>query len=346
MEKKIKEIEQWYEKNKVLYEQFSQEIEEIITKILKKQGIPYQSVSHRVKEKDSYLNKCRKEKYLNPVEEITDLSGIRVIAYTNQDVQKICDILQTEFLVDRENSVNKSQNLETDKVGYRSFHFILQLNENRLNLAEYSAYKALKCEVQVRTLLQHAWAEIEHDRNYKFAGVLPDDIKRRFHLVAGVLEMMDSEFDRLSVDIDEYSKNMKKAVSEGNYNLSIDSKSLEQYGLKRFEGIINIEPCNNGTNISEEVVEELKKFGYQTIQSIENDICKHIATIGETSSITLIGLFRELMFLEDYERYFNDAYSGDWQWIEESYIEFLKKKGATDIDKYIKKYRINVEKGM
>jgi len=343
MEKKIKEAEQWYDKNKGLYEQFSQEVEEIITKILKKQGIPYQSVSHRVKEKESYLNKCRKEKYANPIEQITDLSGIRVIAYTNVDVQRICDILQTEFLVDKKNSINKSQNLETDKVGYRSFHFILQLNENRIGLAEYSAYKELKCEVQVRTLLQHAWAEIEHDRNYKFAGVLPDDIKRRFHLVAGVLEMMDNEFDRLSAEIDEYSKNMKKAVEEGNYDLPIDSKSLEQYGLKKFKGLINLCPDSDGTMISEKVVKELQRFGYREIRSIEDNVNKHIDALCEASSPTLIGVFRDLMILEDCERYFKEAYNQGWHSIDQRDVEFYKQNGVTNIEKYIKEYDIYIE---
>ena len=108
----------------------------------------------------------------------------------------------------------------------------MQLSERRLGLAECKKYRDLRCEVQVRTLLQHAWAEIEHDRNYKFSGVLPHEIRRRFYLVAGVLEMMDREFDRLSGDIDEYVERMENEVSAGNYNLSIDSKSVEQYMLK------------------------------------------------------------------------------------------------------------------
>ena len=92
MDTKIKEAEVWYDKNKRLYEDFSREMENIIIKILKNQGILYQSVSHRVKEKESYLNKCDNEKYDNPVEEIMDVSGIRIIAYTNRDVSDICRI--------------------------------------------------------------------------------------------------------------------------------------------------------------------------------------------------------------------------------------------------------------
>lgn len=38
-------------------------------------------------------------------------------------------------------------------------------------------YEGLYCEVQIRSLLQHAWAEIEHDRNYKFSGILPKELR-------------------------------------------------------------------------------------------------------------------------------------------------------------------------
>ena len=108
MEQKTMDPAQWYDQNKTLYEQFSKEVEEIITKILKAKRIPYQSVSHRVKEKESYLNKCNKEKYADPIEQITDVSGIRIIAYTNQDVARICEILQDEFIVDEGNTGNKA----------------------------------------------------------------------------------------------------------------------------------------------------------------------------------------------------------------------------------------------
>ncbi|MBD5532770.1 MAG: hypothetical protein HDQ98_11350 [Lachnospiraceae bacterium] len=341
MEQKIKDVEKWYDKNKALYEQFSKDIEEIITKILKTKNIPYQSVCHRVKEKESYLNKSRNEKYTNPIEQITDMSGIRIISYTNQDVLSICKILRDEFCIDKNNSENKADILETDKVGYLSIHYILQLSEKRLGLSEYKVYENLKCEVQVRTLLQHAWAEIEHDRNYKFAGVLPNEIKRRFYLVAGVLELMDCEFDKLSKDIDEYVKNMKKAVSKGDYNLGIDSKSVEQYMLKRFDSEQNLQSCDDGTIISEKVVEELVKFGYKTIQEIEDDLNSH-EIVSERKN-TYIGLLRDLMIIKDCKKYFDVAYNGHWQGTSNSKVKFWKKNGAEDVERFLFDYGIMVE---
>ena len=340
MEQEIKDVEKWYDKNKALYEQFSKEIEEIITKILRTKNIPYQSVCHRVKEKESYLNKSRNQKYTNPIDQITDVSGIRIIAYTNQDVLSICEILQDEFCIDKGNSENKADMLETDKVGYLSIHYILQLSEKRLGLPEYKVYENLKCEVQVRTLLQHAWAEIEHDRNYKFAGVLPKEIKRRFYLVAGVLELMDREFDKLSKDIDEHEKNMEKAVSKGDYNLGIDSKSVEQYMVKRFGHEPNIYSCNNRIIISEDVVEELVRFGYKTIQEIEDDFNSY--EIVPRIEDTYIGLLRDLMIIKDCEKYFEMAYNGSWQGTEETSVDFWKEKGAKDVEKILSDYGIRV----
>lgn len=343
MEQKIKEAEQWYNNNKTIYERFSKEVEEIIIKILKAQKIPYQSVSHRVKEKESYLNKCRNEKYTNPIEQIMDVSGIRIIAYTNQDVADICKILWDEFLIDKGNSGNKADMLATDKVGYLSVHYILQLSKKRLELAEYKEYENLKCEVQVRTLLQHAWAEIEHDRNYKFAGVLPNEIKRRFYLVAGALELMDYEFDKLSKDIDEYAKKTEKALSKGDFNLSINSKSLEQYLLKRFKNVTNIRPLSNGIMTSEKVVGEVIRFGYKTIRDIEDDL-KEYESVFQTYKGTYIGLLRDLMIIKDCEKYFTVAYNNNWQGTNRHSVDFWKKNGVKDIEKYLTDYEIRVSK--
>ncbi len=340
MEQKIKAAGQWYDRNRGLYEQFSKEATEIITKLLKAEDIPYQSISCRVKDKESYLGKCRKEKYTNPIEQIMDVSGIRIIAYTNKDVEKICGVLQNEFWIDEKNSMNKADALETNKVGYLSVHYILQLSERRLQLAECKKYRNLRCEVQVRTLLQHAWAEIEHDRNYKFSGVLPDEIKRRFYLVAGVLEMMDREFDRLSKDIDAYVARTEIAISAGNYKLSIDSKSVEQYMLKRFGEPIHIGTGLGGTVAMEDLVEELTRFGYETIQDIEDDLNGCSAVLEGRK--TYIGVLRDLMIMKDCVKYFREVYSGNWQAVDEDSVRLWKENGADDVERYLDDYEISV----
>jgi len=69
-----------------------------------------------------------------------------------------------------------------------------------LKLSEYALFDKMKCEIQVRTILQHAWAEIEHDLVYKSPADIPFRVRRRFASLAGLLEIADREFESLRQD--------------------------------------------------------------------------------------------------------------------------------------------------
>jgi hypothetical protein len=97
-----------------------------------------------------------------------------------------------------------------------------KMNTTRSGLAEYQSYKDLKLEVQVRTILQHAWAEMEHDIQYKSPNAIPTLIKRRFIALAGLLEIADREFqtlqdenERHESNIENYIASLRKAYDEG-----------------------------------------------------------------------------------------------------------------------------------
>ncbi len=295
----------WYDKNVSLYQRFSKEMSDIIEKILRANKIPFHSINYRVKEKDSYLSKCQKDKYKNPVNEVMDVSGIRIIAYTNQDVANICNVIKKEFNIDPDNSGDKAEVLDDNKVGYLSVHYIAQLNESRTILPEYEEFEGLKSEIQVRTLLQHAWAEIEHDKNYKFSGVLPMDIKRRFHLVAGVLEMMDREFDNLSNDIEHHKDLIKADIDNDQLNIFIDSLSINGYLEQKF-------PDENFRSrfVGLTIIQELNAFGiynlYQFANLFEHDLISIMKKYDSDLSYT--GLIRFAMIVFDSNRYFNDVF--------------------------------------
>jgi ppGpp synthetase/RelA/SpoT-type nucleotidyltranferase len=80
---------------------------------------------------------------------------------------------------------------EKERFGYQSIHYLVQVSEARVALAEYARYRAMIAEIQVRTILQHAWAEIEHDIQYKSSVAMPSVIRRRFMSLAGLLEIAD-----------------------------------------------------------------------------------------------------------------------------------------------------------
>jgi ppGpp synthetase/RelA/SpoT-type nucleotidyltranferase len=114
-------------------------------------------------------------------------------------------MVEREFVVDRTNSVDKRTLLDPDRFGYQSLHYVAALSVARTGLAEYGRFTGLRVEIQIRSTLQHAWAEIEHDLGYKSAAGVPRDIRRRFSRIAGLLELADEEFSVIRRDLDAYT---------------------------------------------------------------------------------------------------------------------------------------------
>ncbi|MGK1439229.1 GTP pyrophosphokinase, partial [Klebsiella pneumoniae] len=139
------------------------------------------------------------------------------------------DIITNCFNVDFNNSLNQDERLSVDQIGYRSVHYVCDLGPTRSALPEFEGLSSLKFEIQVRTVLQHAWAELAHDRSYKFSGKLPAEIERHLFLYAGMLEIADKGFDELSLKIDEYAKEINSKSQIRDFNYQLDSISLPAF---------------------------------------------------------------------------------------------------------------------
>ncbi len=105
-------------------------------------------------------------------------------------------------------------------------HYVVTLDNRRSDLLEYKAYKTQKFEIQIRSILQHAWAEIEHDIGYKSKGNIPDNIKRNFSRVAALLETSDLEFTKLRVRLTEYEQEVGQEIIENPNNVDLNDISL------------------------------------------------------------------------------------------------------------------------
>lgn len=144
----------------------------LLESILSRNSIEYLSITGRTKGSASTEEKIRRKKYTQPDVQLTDLSGIRVITFLETQVKAISDLIRATFDVDEKNSLDRASHLGEDRIGYRSTHFVCTLGENRRGLLEYEALSELKFEIQVRTVLQHAWAELAHDRSFKLGSGL------------------------------------------------------------------------------------------------------------------------------------------------------------------------------
>ncbi len=129
--------------------------------------------------------------------------------------------------VDREKSSDKRKLIEPTAFGYLSLHFICSLPENAGYPDELLGYTF---EIQFRTVLQHAWAEIEHDLGYKTEFGIPVDVRREFSRVAGLLEIADESFENIRERICEYENWVHDSIEDDRADrLGLDLVTLKEY---------------------------------------------------------------------------------------------------------------------
>ncbi len=158
--------------------------------LLDEAGIDYLTVTGRTKTVPSFAEKAERTVdgrplYDDPLAEITDQLGVRVVTYVRDDVDAVADVLAEQATVTDDRDLGEETASE-GRFGYASRHLMVELDGHRV-------------QVQVRTVLQHAWAEFEHDIRYK--GTVPaahvGEFDRRFTLAAGLLELADREFSEV-----------------------------------------------------------------------------------------------------------------------------------------------------
>lgn len=219
-----------YERDKDLYASLTQKATGLINELIEEERIQIHSISSRFKDKDSLRRKIvHSEGKYSKLSDITDISGIRIITYFEDDVNKVAKIIEKEFKIDKDNSVDKRVLLDPDRFGYLSLHYICVFSASRLKLTEYRRLRGCQFEVQIRSILQHAWAEIEHDLGYKTKLSVPKEIRRRFSRLAGLLEIADSEFAQLRDTLNEYERQVFDRINSTPESVSIDLISLKAF---------------------------------------------------------------------------------------------------------------------
>ncbi|WP_433724555.1 GTP pyrophosphokinase [Nocardia sp. CA-129566] len=203
----------------------------LISELLREAHLHVHSLGYRVKGRDSAGRKLARggAKYAGYLD-LTDLLGIRIITYFSDDVDNVAAALVPEFDIDEENSVDKRAALGVDSFGYLSLHYIARLNSVRSQLVEYRRFNGRKFEIQIRSILQHAWAEIEHDLGYKANRALPDEFRRKFSQLAGHLELADSQFINIRDGLGSYAEHVNTQL-RGRMH---DSLTIDQYTLAAF----------------------------------------------------------------------------------------------------------------
>ncbi|EOQ0356862.1 GTP pyrophosphokinase family protein, partial [Escherichia coli] len=163
-------------------------------------GVPIES---RVKTLSSIINKDnRKPLKIESIVDLDDYVGIRLIMLFKRDVEKVISCLKEHFIILKQE--NKLDELDEDRFGYQSHHYVIQPPEEWLRVPSFSDFKNMKVEVQIRTLSQHIWAAASHKLQYKKEQSVPLPLRRAINRVSALLEVVDFEFERVLSEREGY----------------------------------------------------------------------------------------------------------------------------------------------
>lgn len=209
-----------YQKQLPCFLEAEKQIVKTIGEYLSEAGIRIAFLESRIKAESSLIGKLELKggKYKS-LADITDILGIRVITFYPDDVDKVASAIERLYEVDWEDSVDKRKLHDIDSFGYLSLHYVCQIPE-----------MPYRMEIQMRTLLQHAWANMYHDIGYKSGVEIPKEHIRNMNRLAGMLELTDEQFGRIRMEVTDYRRRMQALVASGNLDdAQLDGETFRTY---------------------------------------------------------------------------------------------------------------------
>jgi putative GTP pyrophosphokinase len=303
------EFRQQYNQRKPQYERLAANLQQALRAFLEEKSISYLEVLARVKDVDSAYEKIARKDYDSPFEQIEDWCGLRIICYYPSDIDRICEVLKDEFAVHTQEDT--AQRLASNEFGYRSIHFILQVKSTWAVTPNYRGLQDFKAEVQVRTILMHAWAEIEHKLAYKSTEQAPDQFRRKLSWLSAKLEEADAQFEELRSGISAYRKTIYETVT------NVSAFRSQKFNLDTLQAFLDVAFPNRKvrpkdvSNLIDELLRlkmNLKQLVHawentkKTIDRLQEKELKRIRTLSQ------VGLAR-LMLDVTYEEYYKSRHN-------------------------------------
>lgn len=202
------------------YQNLCEEVLYILETKIKKSGVETGSFSSRVKNLPSLCEKIERKVYKDPFNEVVDLAGVRVVYLYLSELENIQNIIEAEFeVVEKE---DKATSQDTDRFGYGALHYVVKIKKQHSG-ARYDSLKDLLCEIQVRTILQDAWAIVAHHLSYKNEKDIPKTLQRKLNALSGLFETADDQFNQIRDLRSKYQSQITEQISS-NPALSLDQE--------------------------------------------------------------------------------------------------------------------------
>ena len=216
-----------YRENLPRFREVMEEVRSTLQATFDEAGLLLAGLEARVKTEASLKGKLelKGHKY-KTLADITDIIGLRIITFYIDDVDKVASAVDRLVVVDWENSVDKRKIHEIDSFGYLSLHYICSRPDF-----------PYRFEIQMRTVLQHAWANMNHDTGYKSGVEVPKRYLRNLSRLAGMLELVDEQFSLIRTELTDYRRKVQALVASGNLDeVPLDGDTFRSFlGLRPFD---------------------------------------------------------------------------------------------------------------
>ena len=318
-------LSEYKETERLLYKEFSKLVRRLLKPKIDQTEYNLHIIQARAKDVESLREKLVKANLLSSTtieEEIKDLAGCRIIFYLDSDVQKFMSsrIVQDVFKVITETYKvhHPKDEIKSSNDFYMADHFVIELSDNLSSTSEYSKFQGLRCEIQVCTILNHAYAAMNHKiyKKPEVAGFASGEfikIEKRLislaenHIIQAGYEFQKiyDDLQRLSVGKSIYDRQILKEVSSSinNHERYTLLNQYRQYTLPYFDDINREFP---------EVV-DIVKSSLQAAKSSENILIN--TSFGSFPGKNNSDVFIECLQILDYIRYVDP---------EKIFTEFLK----------------------
>lgn len=288
------------------YKTLAMNLKEALKGFLNNAGIDVLDVQYRVKEFESFYEKTQRKGYKEAFDEVEDICGLRIICYYPSDLDKISKLISSEF--DMLESTDKADLLEPDRFGYRSIHCIVSIKKEWSNAPNYRGLSGLKAEIQVRTILMHAWADVEHQLAYKKKEHVPPQLRRKLSQLSALFEVADQHLDTLREEREGYKESLipdkkRKIIRfDPSQGLNVDNLQavldLHFHNRRRTRDVTDLldELLENGVTI-EEIEDGYYKVKDILLQSEKESFKSAAVPPGYERRMTQTGIVRHILDL-------------------------------------------------
>lgn len=198
---------QWYDLNMDRYKQFADVMANTVAHALQAHHIAVVDIPSRVKDKSSFLQKLQQQQCR--LNQITDLAALRIVTLMDKDLEQVLALMRQMFVIHEEYREETVMDEDGNvQVTYPSLRLVCELNHARCQLPEFSVFKGMRFEIQIKTALEHTFTEIHHHLTAQFGNRVPSHLKYRLKMLSNMLAEADQELNNIQHELANYQKMM------------------------------------------------------------------------------------------------------------------------------------------